>query len=330
MEAIELDDSERRQIDHLVSVVAAKFSSAADPELLLDAPVLAHELPIRVRRFLNRFRRQETGACIVAGHPVESAAIGATPGHWSQPRDPSATFAFDLLLVLYSALLGDAFGWSTQQDGRLIHDVFPIRNHEYEQLGTGSKTLLTWHTEDAFHPYRPDYVILACLRNPSGAATTVGNVDDLRLSAEDTDALFQELFVIRPDQSHLAKNNTRADVDFGHIEELDSEPPHVAVLFGSPDRPYIRADPYFMDVGGDQRARRALDSLVAEMDANLRDVVLRPGEFCFLDNYKVVHGRKPFEARYDGTDRWLKRACITRDLRKSRDARGSVTSQVIA
>jgi len=42
-----------------------------------------------------------------------------------------------------------------------------------------------------------------------------------------------------------------------------------------------------------------------------------------------VHGRKPFTARFDGTDRWLKRVCITRDLRKSRDARAHSTSFTI-
>jgi Fe(II)/alpha-ketoglutarate-dependent arginine beta-hydroxylase len=329
MESIELDDRERWQIEQVVGAASERFSSAKDSDLLLDAPVLAHDLPIRVRRFLNRFRRQELGSCIVAGHHVDGEAIGATPEHWSRPNESPAALAFELLLVLYGALLGDAFGWSTQQDGRLVHDVFPIKGHENEQLGTGSKTLITWHTEDAFHPYRPDYVILACIRNPNQAATTVGNIDDLQLSAEETDALFEEQYIILPDHSHLAENNTLSDIDFGRIAELNAEPPHIPVLFGSRDSPYIRSDPYFMDVSSDERARHALDRMIAEMDANMLDVVLRPGDFLFLDNYKVVHGRKPFEARYDGTDRWLKRACITRDLRKSRDARTSAQSHVI-
>ena len=48
---------------------------------------------------------------------------------------------------------------------------------------------------------------------------------------------------------------------------------------------------------------------------------LESGDFCFLDNFRVVHGRKPFRARYDGTDRWLKCLNISCDLRKSRAAR---------
>jgi alpha-ketoglutarate-dependent taurine dioxygenase len=57
--------------------------------------------------------------------------------------------------------------------------------------------------------------------------------------------------------------------------------------------------------------------------------VLEPGDFVFIDNYRAVHGRKPFKARYDGNDRWLKRINITRDLRKSRDARLSSTERLI-
>ncbi|MCT9929921.1 TauD/TfdA family dioxygenase [Planotetraspora sp. A-T 1434] len=47
-----------------------------------------------------------------------------------------------------------------------------------------------------------------------------------------------------------------------------------------------------------------------QMDENMFDMSLESGEFCFIDNYRVVHGRKPFRARHDGTDRWLKRSTL--------------------
>jgi Fe(II)/alpha-ketoglutarate-dependent arginine beta-hydroxylase len=329
MTRLSLEPAELSSITELVELVAADRERIDDPDLLDDVAVLAHELPRRLRRFLSEYRSREPGMCIVAGHDVDG--VGATPEHWRQLPPRSSTFHFEVLLLLYGSLLGDVFGWATQQDGRLVHDVLPIRGHEQEQLGSGSETLLTWHTEDAFHPYRGDYVVLACLRNPYAAATTVGNVDNLELSRDDVDVLFDERFVIRPDQSHLPKNNSSpGDAGFELIERLNAAPPPVSVLFGSRDRPYVRADPYFMDVSdGDAPAARALDNFVAAMDANIRDVVLAPGEICFLDNLKVVHGRKPFTARQDGTDRWLKRICITRDLRKSREARPTSTSRLI-
>jgi enduracididine beta-hydroxylase len=57
--------------------------------------------------------------------------------------------------------------------------------------------------------------------------------------------------------------------------------------------------------------------------------VLEPGDMLFVDNFRAVHGRRPFSARFDGRDRWLKRINVTRDLRKSRRVRGSRESRVI-
>ena len=37
-----------------------------------------------------------------------------------------------------------------------------------------------------------------------------------------------------------------------------------------------------------------------------------------MDNYRAIHGRYAFQPRYDGTDRWLKKMMLTRDVRKSR------------
>ena len=45
--------------------------------------------------------------------------------------------------------------------------------------------------------------------------------------------------------------------------------------------------------------------------------MLAPGEAVFVDNYKVIHGRDTFTPRYDGTDRWLKRTSLVRDIRRT-------------
>jgi alpha-ketoglutarate-dependent taurine dioxygenase len=111
---------------------------------------------------------------------------------------------------------------------------------------------------------------------------------------------------------------------------MNANPEKVSVFFGSADAPYLRLDPYFMDpLDDDPEAQQALDALIALIDASLVHLVLQPGSFCFIDNYKAVHGRRPFKARYDGNDRWIKRISMTRDLRKSRQARADCGSRVI-
>jgi L-asparagine oxygenase len=312
------------------SLTAAGYGYVEDEAFLAEAARRAGQLPERARRFLADFASREWGACVIAGHRVDDTAIGATPSHWRDRPVPSPALTHEMLIVLYTSLLGEVFGWATQQDGHLIHEVFPIREHQLEQLGTGSDILLTWHTEDAFHPCRGDYLILACLRNPDRVATNLGRVDDLRLDRADTAALFQDQFTIRPDESHTPKNNTNDQAtSFAAIAAMTAAPPPVPVLFGDPARPYIRADPYFMDTPPDPDAARALNHLIAEMDHHIQPVILEPGDYLFLDNHKVVHGRQPFSARYDGTDRWLKRVNVTKDLTKSRHYRQPSSPRVI-
>jgi Fe(II)/alpha-ketoglutarate-dependent arginine beta-hydroxylase len=342
---LELSDSEIESIKALVSDIAVEYQSAENEDFLSNASLYAHELPRRLRSFLNEFRNEgpKLGVCVVSGYPVNLSAIGATPTHWKLRADAQTSLHEQILFVLQGSLLGDALGWATQQDGYLIHDVFPIKGNEGEQLGTGSEQLLWWHTEDAFHPYRADYIGFYCLRNPGDIATTIGALDVEKLDPAQVDILFQPRFTIRPDESHQEKNESdfrkskrpgdglhSINVAYEKIRTMNTKPEKVSVFFGGHDSPYLRLDPYFMDqLDDDPEARHALDTLIAHIDASLIDLVLGPGEFCFIDNYRVVHGRKPFKAKYDGNDRWIKRISLTRDLRKSRDARASRTARII-
>jgi Fe(II)/alpha-ketoglutarate-dependent arginine beta-hydroxylase len=332
MQHLALDRDEKTAISKLLDEYEGELADLESDHVLQRATVLAHRLPERVRAAMNSFRLGNgPGVLSISGYEVDHDRLGPTPGHWRDRPQPSPAHREELLLILYGSLLGDPFAWATQQNGRLVHDVIPIAGHENEQLGSSSESLLTWHTEDAFHPARGDFLLFACLRNPYAAATTVGYVDGMDLSAQTTAVLFEERFGIRPDESHLAKNNTAGEQSlFEDIDEMNDDPVPVAVLFGDPAAPYIRADPYFMTVKeGDDEAREALDMLVKVIDERMFDVQLESGEYCFIDNHRVVHGRKPFKARHDGTDRWLKRINVTADLRKSRGARKSLTDRKI-
>jgi Fe(II)/alpha-ketoglutarate-dependent arginine beta-hydroxylase len=332
MERLVLTDSERRDMCNLLDALERRYPRADSDDFLNAAPVITHELPKRIRVALNDFRLGLlSGTLTISGYPVDQDRIGPTPGHWRERQAEPPTLREELLLVLYASLVGDPFGWVTQQDGHLIHDVLPIRGHEHEQLGSSSEELLTWHTEDAFHPLRSDFLLFGCLRNPYAAATTIGSVDDLDLAESLRDVLFDVRFFILPDESHRPHNNsTDGGVDFSSVEQMRSRPDPIAVLFGDRDQPYLRADPYFMQVqDGDDEAQEALDHLVKVMDEQMWDMDLESGDYFFIDNLRVVHGRKPFTARHDGTDRWLKRINVTCDLRKSRAARASLTARAI-
>jgi hypothetical protein len=105
--------------------------------------------------------------------------------------------------ALCGSVLGDLFGWVNQQGGRFVHDVLPIRGHEDQQINSSSRSDLLWHTEDAFHSARADYVGLLCLRNPQETPTTIASVGDISLRRSDIDILMQPRFALKPDSPHF-------------------------------------------------------------------------------------------------------------------------------
>jgi len=338
MNQLNLSVEESNEIKGIVSELRKRFDSAEEREFLNNSAVYARKLPERVHQFLNDFKHLEgsAGVCLISGYPINNQIIGNTPPHWKGKTGISPTVEEEMILALFGALLGELIGWSTQQDGHLVHDVIPIQENEDSQLGTGSKTLLWWHTEDAFHPLRGDYLVLMCLRNPDSVPTTFACVDKTHLTEEQINILFEPRFYIRPDESHsethrgVAPTDNLLDASYVKLAQMVEAPEALPVLFGARNLPYVRIDPYFMTTTpGDSEAEEALEALVNQMEDNIVEEVLQPGSFLFIDNYRTVHGRKPFTARYDGTDRWLKRINITRDLRKSRGSRHCVSSRII-
>ncbi|MFI8460816.1 guanitoxin biosynthesis L-enduracididine beta-hydroxylase GntD [Kitasatospora sp. NPDC085464] len=342
MHALTLDHLDALAVEDLLDELTELHQDVEDAEFQREIAVQSHRLPIALRRFLTDFKlREPAGACVVSGYRLREDRIGPTPAHWRERDGVSPALREELFLLLCSALLGEPVAWSTQQDGYLVHDVLPVRGHEHEQIGTGSEQTIWWHVEDAFHPYRGDYVGLMCLRNPDRVPTTFASVTDLEIAPEDRRVLAESRYFMLPDNSHLQMLDSGPgrplegapellDAAHGRLKRMRDAAEPVPVLFGSPTDPYICLDPYFMDLDRlDPEPRAALERLSAEIDRRLGGVSLAPGDIVFVDNYRAVHGRSPFKARFDGTDRWLKRVNVVRDLRKSRDARFNAESRVL-
>lgn len=343
MHQMKLSDVEVAAILPLVDGICAEHHTIEDERLIDMAPLYSHELPRRLRLFLEQYRMEEpSAACVISNFPVDDDSIGATPDHWNQVGGDSPSLRQEVFFLLCGVLVGDVFAWATQQDGRVMHDVLPIKAHRDEQLGTGSEMLLWWHTEDAFSPFKGDYVALMCLRNPDNVLTTICDADSIEWSSVDVELLFEPEYPIRPDDSHLPKigvgdrqtsdplTQRLLEASGRRIIDQYENPRKKPVLSGDRNRPYMSLDPYYMLP--DQMApapRAAFDVFTKAVDAALTGVILQPGDIVFIDNWRAVHGRKPFTARYDGTDRWLKRLNISRNLRISRGARRSSTDRVI-
>jgi len=212
-------------------------------------------------------------------------------------------------LMLVALALGDPVAFAGEKSGALLHDVVPVFGAEDTQSNMGS-CVLRFHTENAFHAYRPDFVLLLCLRQDPSAE--VG----LRVCA------VSQVVPARSEHTKLALSRhefvTSAPPSFsGGAGSADLT--HPVLSWAGPD-PDIRVD-FAATRAVTAPATTALRKLGKTFEVAALTFRLRPGDLAVLDNRRVVHGRKNFHPWYDGRDRWLQRVYVHADLRRSRSLR---------
>jgi L-asparagine oxygenase len=223
--------------------------------------------------------------------------------------DDSVTPDSIKVLKEYGSILGHPVSYVQEQNGRLIQNLVPVHKTEYQQISTSSKVELEMHTESSFHPFRPSYVLLLCLRGDEAVATTYADDFDIvpMLSNEATSILQKKWFTTQIDQSF--RSNGQPDV---HIP--------TAILEKTSTDWKITYDSWFMKAVGDgsdesrSQAERALQEMRDAVNSSTKEVVLKTGDLLVINNDCTVHGRKPFQPRYDGTDRWVQRMLVIREM----------------
>lgn len=240
------------------------------------------------------------------------------------PPTPLSDEAVDVLLsaikpsisklIQVTKKYGTIVGYKQEQNGQLIQHVFPKKSNELAQTSGSSKVKLQLHTETAFHPYKPDYVALMCIRPDPSAATVYADVDDIlkRLPLWAVHELHKNSFV------------TRVDASFRTRGEPDQEV-NMPVLVTAGGKTTISFDADLMS-GIDDAGSQALDCLRNAADAASKHIVLDAGDVVVMDNSKIVHGRSQFTPRYDGSDRWLLRVLLRKKLPPAADYNNGVVT----
>jgi Fe(II)/alpha-ketoglutarate-dependent arginine beta-hydroxylase len=301
---VTLDGRDRALVDDVIARAVAAYPNVDASAFLEDSAVIAQELPTAIRRACARQRLRQDIPYLLFRQPLLTPSpVGTTPLDWREAV-ADVPLRQDFALVLIASLIGDVFSWASYQHGGILTDVVPLPGQEHEQVSGSSTAELQWHTEDAAHEDRPDYLGLYGLRNDQRIPTTLAYVDDLDLDADSVRVLSQPRYLIWPDHSHAA--------DGGQDAQPDRPVP---VLSGEPGRWLMRADPPCMSPAeGDTEAARALRELLRTVEQAMQEVVIEAGDCCFIDNRRAVHGRRAFACRYDGRDRWLRRVYVARDV----------------
>ncbi|MFE4945492.1 TauD/TfdA family dioxygenase [Streptomyces sp. NPDC056641] len=298
-----LTDAERREVEELALDLSGTAPRLVDEHRWREAArTLACRLPLRIREEIRRYRHDPgpDGLLVLRNLPMDESWLPRTPTVAGSVERQATLPASVVSLVSHE--LGEVVAYRAEKSGALVQNVVPIPGMEESQSNAGS-TLLELHVENAFHPHRPDYVGLFCLRGDDTgmAGTFVSSIRRaLALLPEDVrEVLAAPRFV------------TEAPPSF-----QSSQAPCHPVLDGAQGDPDIRVD-FHATKPLDAEAAEALDSLRLALLEVAALLVLRPGELAYVDNRVAVHGRTSFQPRYDGRDRWLHRTFVHLDNRRS-------------
>lgn len=303
-----LSDREHHEFRLLAEELAASAPTVIDdPKWVATARELSAGLPLRIRQTVRAYRHDpgESGTLVLRNLPVDESTLPPTPTvPESVEREATVPAA---IAALITSQIGEMAAYRDEKSGALVQNVVPVPGREGSQSNAGS-TPLELHVENAFHPHRPDFVGLLCLRSDhtNAAGTPVSSIRHTlrRLAPGVRDVLFQERFTTTPPPSFHA-----GDAAAAH-----------AVLTGDADDPNVKVD-FHATTAVDPEAARALDRLREAFIEAATTLVLRSGEMAFVDNRIAIHGRTAFTPRYDGRDRWLHRTFALLDNRRTRGSR---------
>lgn len=264
---------------------------------------LGRRLPEPLRTQVSDFNANgnRDGYLLLRNLPVEDEeALPATPSSGAAPADREL-LNMEAMLCIFGGALGllTAYdqGYGNRRSIDVLHELFPVPN-PHPLSGATSKTQLDFHTDLSHHARQPNYILLSASRgdHEGKAATLVSSIRKALplLTPEVRDHLFDREFV-----RHF---------DSEHPEELSKVKP----LYGDREDPYVSYNLSLMNTETEED-NIAMAALADALQQVTEAVVLRRGDLLVIDNFRVTHGRAPFTARWDGTDRWLHRSYVRTD-----------------
>lgn len=313
LKRLSLSSKDNEGVRTLLLELSQTVETLDESDFLDRAALLCHRLPLKIRETFCDFKLTENAVgLLVTNNPVDPDDIGPTPSTYRKPCEKRPLNLGQLMHGLYASLLGEAFGFESQQSGRIFNDLIPIRGTQpNSSSGSGN---IGFHTEDCLRPFMPDYLGFLCLRNEESAVTTFSS-----LWSSDIPDHIRE--VLRREQLGIIGNECAPC----RLPPLSSND---AILFGSEQRPYLRFGSIPLD-GHTAEFRSALTFISKSLDSNRQELVLRRGDCLYLDNYSAVHGRAPYDPSYGPNGRWFCRLVIARDLRRTRSFRALPHSRVM-
>jgi L-asparagine oxygenase len=304
--------------DELRDALGATLLDFPDPVVDIDRSLtMLHAIFSRLpsgqlQTLLDFGRHADTpGVMLVRNLPTDPE-LPPTPVN-GEPSQDKKTFVAETVLLGLSQLLGEPVGFTTEKNGRLIHDVVPVRTGSTSQTNQSSRVFLNFHNDivhDEVGRYdvsNPDFLVLNCLRQDAGAKaiTYYADARDIvrKLSPQAVQALSTPLFRLNAPGSYVR--------DVANGVDVLSAP--IRIISGPLDSPEIVISANGVH-GLNPECEQALYDLQIGCREIAHQVKLEPGCALLINNRKGLHARSEFLARHDGKDRWLQRTYLRRNL----------------
>ncbi|HEX3782710.1 MAG TPA: TauD/TfdA family dioxygenase [Pseudonocardiaceae bacterium] len=257
----------------------------------------AASLPEDLQRAILYFVRcRSVDALVLKGLPVGNISKISTPIEQGTDR---LVGSFEALCMAVAMLYGSPIGYSTQQNGRLLNDIVPVEKQSAVSNHSGGfEHRFGFHTEDSFMQNPPNFIQLGCVRNPTKTPVTISG-----LGRADTDNMTDSL---------LREPHFRIGINPGQ-SGWKSDDAYLGPLLTGPKRhPFLRFNDKETSVLDGELA--TLKTLERALNKNAVDLALEPGDVAIINNTRLAHARGSYAAKCDGTDRWLLRLVIYRNL----------------
>ncbi|PXY42413.1 taurine catabolism dioxygenase TauD [Flavobacterium cheongpyeongense] len=292
---VDVTPQERNILSNVGNLLVKAFDNYENPEYIASLHLHAFQLlPERITRILSQFgtdfSAKQYGAIVFKGLvEVDQQELGPTPPNW-QGADYQKLNKYGFICsLLHGAVPSKPVQYYAQRKGGgLLHAVIPDEKMSNTQTGSGSKTDLFVHTEDAFLLNQADFLSFLYLRNEERVPSTLYSVR----SHGEVNAVMEKLF----DPIYQCPKDANYE-----DEDISDSAPLASVLYGNRELPFIRfdaAEQIFNENAG--QTSEALTNLMDFWDEAKTlinsDYIPNSGDLIFVNNHLCAHGRSAFIA----------------------------------
>lgn len=294
---ITISNDERQEITRMGKALKEKYGSYENPEYIAMLHLNAYRLlPERIARTMMQmgtdFSARQYGAIILKGLvAVDQEALGPTPPSWRElDKNKVVEYGF-ISSLLHGAVPSKPVEYFAQRKGGgLMHAIIPEREKAYSQTGSGSRTELFVHTEDAFLFNAADFLSFLYVRNEEQVPSMLYSIRSHGQPGAAMQPLFDPIYKCPKDANYSQ-------------EEAEGEGTNTSILYGNPAAPFIRFDAaeqiYNKDAGQSPEAMEHLVAFWHEARNLIYDgFIPEAGDLIFVNNHLCAHGRNAFMAGF--------------------------------